>query len=216
MTKKKIIKTPFKEPFVIYQLPKPQNLRDFSIREKNKFISPVFGNDVKDEIVVPNPVKIEGDFNKRFGVFNPNKKLSEEEIKQKYGSKYYEFTNFIDSKTRERVYGSNNNEYNYNNNNNNNNRINNNNENLANFEQNIHNEPSAVSPYVNAEIKPVEDDSHINTYDKDDYTNEYSNDYPNTNDSVKTNALKPKYKPQLKDTTGVIKRYQFLLVISFK
>lgn len=106
MSKKTNKKSPFKQEFEIYQLPKISNLRDFSIKDRQQFVSPVFGDDVKDEIVVPKQVPIEGDKFKRFGIFETNNQLTEEEVTQKYGKKYYEFTNFINKATRDQVYGS--------------------------------------------------------------------------------------------------------------
>lgn len=58
---------------------------------KQKFVSPIFGKSVKDEINVPNDHKYMGDIDKKYDVFRKNKKLTKEEAKKRYGDSYYEF-----------------------------------------------------------------------------------------------------------------------------
>ena len=58
---------------------------------KKKFVSPIFGMSVKDEIVVPNDRKYYGDIDKKYDAFRKKKKLTKEEAKKRYGSSYYEF-----------------------------------------------------------------------------------------------------------------------------
>lgn len=75
-------------PFEIVQIRSEEEKRAY---QKNKFISPIFGQNTKDEIVIPSPHKREGDLDKQFDNFRTKPKLSKEDRKKKYGSEYPEF-----------------------------------------------------------------------------------------------------------------------------
>ena len=75
-------------PFEIVQIRNEEEKRAY---QKNKFISPIFGQNTKDEIVIPSPHKREGDLDKQFDNFRTRPKLSKEDRKKKYGSEYPEF-----------------------------------------------------------------------------------------------------------------------------
>ncbi len=94
-----------KEPFLIFQFVKLEGIRTKKAYESDRFISPIFGSSVKDVVAVPFMVKDTGDTIRRFDAFRTKHKLSEDEAKQKYGSKYYEFTNIVSHKTREEYFG---------------------------------------------------------------------------------------------------------------
>lgn len=74
------------KPFIIHQIGKKNKGY-----KKNKFVSPIFGTNVKDEVVIPSPVERKGDFDRQFDNFRTDKKLNKEEMKLKYGSEYPEF-----------------------------------------------------------------------------------------------------------------------------
>lgn len=205
MAKKVIKKTPFKEPFVIYQLPKTSNLREFNQDRKNRFISPVFGNDVVDEIVIPNQVAIEGDKYKRFGIFSRDNKLSDEEVKEKYGDKYYEFTNFINKKTRDQVYGKNHSSVNHQPLE----EISNSQQqgNLANFERHDGlktQEPIKTPSFV--EVPAIEEDIPISTYLRNPESTTNMNDDQFHNQSI--NGHKDT-SAQIKKSNSIVKKYAF-------
>lgn len=108
MRKKKIVQEPvFDSPkFVIFQYPKLEGLRGGRKTYKaTRFVSPIFGRSVKDEVVLPYEVDAIGDTTKKFDAFRTKPKLSEPEAIEKYGNKYYEFTNIISNKTRSEVFG---------------------------------------------------------------------------------------------------------------
>lgn len=75
-------------PFEIVQIRSEEEKRAY---QKNKFISPIFGQNTKDEIVIPSPHKREGDLDKQFDNFRTKPKLSKQDRKKKYGSEYPEF-----------------------------------------------------------------------------------------------------------------------------
>lgn len=58
---------------------------------KQKFVSPIFGKAVKDEVSVPTDRSFFGDIDKKYDAFRTTKKLTKEEAKKRYGSSYYEF-----------------------------------------------------------------------------------------------------------------------------
>ncbi len=58
---------------------------------KQKFVSPIFGKSVKDEVNVPVDHAHRGDIDKKYDVFRKDKKLTKEEAKKRYGDSYYEF-----------------------------------------------------------------------------------------------------------------------------
>ncbi|MFA7045634.1 MAG: hypothetical protein WC172_05150, partial [Candidatus Izemoplasmatales bacterium] len=74
-------------PFFIPQINKLEDKET----AKKKFVSPVFGTAVKDDITVPNDRKFYGDIDKKYDAFRKKKKLTKEEAKRRYGSTYYEF-----------------------------------------------------------------------------------------------------------------------------
>jgi len=71
-------------------IPQLSKLEDKETK-KQKFVSPIFGKAVKDEVVVPNDRKSTTDIDKKYDVFRKNKKLTKEEAKKRYGDTYYEF-----------------------------------------------------------------------------------------------------------------------------
>lgn len=94
-----------KKDFSIFQFPKYEGIRGKRKYETTHFVSPIFGTKVKDVVTVPFQVKTLGDTTKRFDAFRTKPKLSEQQAKQKYGNKYYEFTNIVTSDTREEYFG---------------------------------------------------------------------------------------------------------------
>lgn len=94
-----------KDPFVIFQFVKIQGIRGKEVYKSSRFISPIFGRQVKDVVTVPFTVKNTGDTTRRFDAFRTKPKLTEEEAKRKHGNKYYEFTNIISNKTRTDYFG---------------------------------------------------------------------------------------------------------------
>lgn len=91
--KKKRIKaveerTPDTVPFVIPEIVEETEKAEY---KKNKFVSPIFGTKVKDEIVIPNPYKRSGDIDKQYDSFRTKPRMTKEERKKKYGSEYPEF-----------------------------------------------------------------------------------------------------------------------------
>lgn len=95
------------KPFAIFQYPKLEGIRGAKkTYSKQRFISPLFGRAVKDDIVLPHMPESMGDSTRRFDAFRTKPKLTDEEAVKKYGSKYYEFTNIITNKSRAETYGS--------------------------------------------------------------------------------------------------------------
>ncbi len=92
-------------PFIIFQFAKIEGIRGKAVYKKSHFVSPIFGRSVKDVVTVPFSVKNTGDTTRRFDAFRTKTKLSEDEAKRKYGTKYYEFTNIISNKTRTEYFG---------------------------------------------------------------------------------------------------------------
>ncbi len=107
MRKRKNLETPElpKQTFSIYQFPKYEGIRGKKTYETTHFVSPIFGTKVKDVVTVPFQVKTLGDTTKRFDAFRTKAKLSDKEAVQKYGTKYYEFTNIVTDRTREEYFG---------------------------------------------------------------------------------------------------------------
>ncbi|MDR4968660.1 MAG: hypothetical protein RG740_03445, partial [Acholeplasmataceae bacterium] len=94
-----------KEKFIIFQFVKLEGIRGKEKYKSDRFVSPIFGRSVKDVVTVPFTVKDTGDTTRRFDAFRTKAKLSEEEAKEKYGNKYYEFTNIVSNKTRTEYFG---------------------------------------------------------------------------------------------------------------
>jgi S-DNA-T family DNA segregation ATPase FtsK/SpoIIIE len=59
--------------------------------ENDRFVSPIFGRKVKDEVVIPNPHTRSGDKDLQFDSFRTKPKMTKEEMKRKYGTEYPEF-----------------------------------------------------------------------------------------------------------------------------
>lgn len=94
-----------KQVFSIYQFPKYEGIRGKKKYESSHFVSPIFGTKVKDIVTVPFQVKTLGDTTKRFDAFRTKPKMSGKEAVEKYGTKYYEFTNIVTENTREEYFG---------------------------------------------------------------------------------------------------------------
>jgi DNA segregation ATPase FtsK/SpoIIIE, S-DNA-T family len=94
-----------KQPFKIHQISKLKGIRHKKEFEKTPFVSPMFGNKVKDVVTVPIATHDPSDKTKKYDAFRTGKKLSEQEAVEKYGTKYYEFNNFINEKTRVELLG---------------------------------------------------------------------------------------------------------------
>ncbi|MBU1019710.1 MAG: DNA translocase FtsK [Firmicutes bacterium] len=75
-------------PFVVPQIKTEEEKSKY---QKNKFVSPIFGTKVKDEIVIPTPHTRTGDLDRQMDSFRIKPKLSKEDMKRKYGSEYPEF-----------------------------------------------------------------------------------------------------------------------------
>lgn len=80
-------RTPDTRPFFIPQISKLEDKETL----KQKFVSPIFGKAVKDEIKLPSAEKSSGDIDKKYDAFRKNKKLTKEEAKKRYGDSYYDF-----------------------------------------------------------------------------------------------------------------------------
>ncbi len=70
---------------------------------RNKFVSPIFGKVVKDDVVIPQDRQGKGDIDKKYDAFRSKKKLTKEEAKRRYGHQYYEFMR-VDSSSIDKVY----------------------------------------------------------------------------------------------------------------
>jgi len=58
---------------------------------KRKFVSPIFGQHVKDDVSIPNDRSNTGDIDKKYDAFRTKKRLTKEEAKKRFGDSYYEF-----------------------------------------------------------------------------------------------------------------------------
>jgi DNA segregation ATPase FtsK/SpoIIIE, S-DNA-T family len=85
----------------LFFIPKITDYED-KVTLKRRFISPVFGKNVKDEVVLPHDARQGGDIDKRYDPFRKNKKLTKEEAKRRYGDAYYEF-NTITNKQKDKM-----------------------------------------------------------------------------------------------------------------
>ncbi|MDD3123245.1 MAG: DNA translocase FtsK [Candidatus Izemoplasmatales bacterium] len=74
-------------PFFIPQISKLEDKETL----KQKFVSPIFGKSVKDEVSGFYDHKHTGDIDKKYDAFRKNKKLTKEEAKRRYGDSYYDF-----------------------------------------------------------------------------------------------------------------------------
>lgn len=103
---REILEQPIKkDPFVIFQFAKIEGIRGKQVYKSDRFVSPIFGRRVKDVVTVPFTVKNTGDTKRRFDAFRTKHKMSDQEAIEKYGTKYYEFTNIVSSKTRDEIFG---------------------------------------------------------------------------------------------------------------
>jgi DNA segregation ATPase FtsK/SpoIIIE, S-DNA-T family len=103
---KKVLEQPIqKDPFLIFQFAKIAGIRGKQTYKKDHFVSPIFGHKVKDVVTVPFTVKNTGDTTRRFDAFRTKHKMSDQEAIEKYGTKYYEFTNIVSHKTRSEIFG---------------------------------------------------------------------------------------------------------------
>jgi S-DNA-T family DNA segregation ATPase FtsK/SpoIIIE len=75
---------PFEVPRILDELEKKKY-------HKDPFVSPIFGSNVPDRTVIPNPVFRQGDLDLQYDGFRTKPKLSKEDYKEKYGSEYPEF-----------------------------------------------------------------------------------------------------------------------------
>ena len=97
---------PIQKPaFMIFQFAKIEGIRGKQVYKKGHFVSPIFGTRVKDVVTVPFTVKNTGDTTRRFDAFRTKHKMSDQEAIDKYGTKYYEFTNIVSHKTRTEIFG---------------------------------------------------------------------------------------------------------------
>ena len=81
-------RTPDTVPFVIPEVEDPNKKQPY---KKNRFVSPIFGTKVKDEIVIPNPHKRIGDTDKQYDSFRIKPRMTKEDKIKKYGSEFPEF-----------------------------------------------------------------------------------------------------------------------------
>jgi len=81
-------RTPDTKPFEIPEIKQKVERKGY---QKDHFVSPIFGTNVKDSIVIPNPHKRTGDLDKQLDGFRTEPKMTKEKMKEKYGSEYPEF-----------------------------------------------------------------------------------------------------------------------------
>ena len=104
--KKKINNPIVSEVFKIHQIPKVEGLRKHNKYQPERFSSPIFGTNVKDEVTVGITAKTTGDKNKQLESFRAQKQMTKEQVVQQYGDENYDFQNqFISSETREELLG---------------------------------------------------------------------------------------------------------------
>lgn len=94
-----------KKVFTIFQFAKIEGIRSKKTYKTDHFVSPIFGHQVKDIVTVPFTVKSTGDTTRRFDAFRTKHKMSDEQAIEKYGTKYYEFSNIVSHKTRSEYFG---------------------------------------------------------------------------------------------------------------
>ncbi|MDD3958221.1 MAG: DNA translocase FtsK [Candidatus Izemoplasmatales bacterium] len=86
-------------PFFIPKITKLEDKESM----KQKFVSPIFGKAVKDEVSVPTDRSFFGDIDKKYDAFRTTKKLTKEEAKKRYGSSYYEFL-IVNNEDRSKIH----------------------------------------------------------------------------------------------------------------
>ncbi len=82
-----IQRTTDETPFTLYEILTEEQKRRY---QRDRFVSPIFGHHVKDDVVVPIMVRSQMDMDK-LDPFRTNPRLTPEERKRKYGSEYPEF-----------------------------------------------------------------------------------------------------------------------------
>lgn len=70
---------------------------------RKKFVSPIFGKVVKDDVNIPQDRQGAGDIDKKYDAFRSKKKLTKEEAKRRYGHQYYDFIR-VDSSSLQKVH----------------------------------------------------------------------------------------------------------------
>jgi S-DNA-T family DNA segregation ATPase FtsK/SpoIIIE len=76
------------KPFVVPQILDELEKKGY---QKDHFVSPIFGTNVKDTIVIPNPHKRSGDMDLQYDGFRTKPRMTKEKMKRKYGTEYPEF-----------------------------------------------------------------------------------------------------------------------------
>lgn len=74
-----------------FEVPRILDEQEKKKYHKDPFVSPIFGRNVPDRTVIPNPVFRQGDLDLQYDGFRTKPKLSKEAYKKKYGSEYPEF-----------------------------------------------------------------------------------------------------------------------------
>lgn len=98
--KKPITKSVHRPDFKIHQLLKVVGLRKEKIGEVwPPFVSPIYGTNVKDDIVIPKGGSPYGDNTKRFDTFRDKPLHNQDDLKLKNGTEYHEF-NIISNQSR--------------------------------------------------------------------------------------------------------------------
>ncbi len=87
--KRKLVVTERSEDTVPFEI--PEIIEEKEPYKKENFVSPIFGRKVKDDVVIPNPYKREGDVDLQFDSFRTHPKMSKEEMIKRYGTAYPEF-----------------------------------------------------------------------------------------------------------------------------
>lgn len=82
-----IQRTTDETPFTLYEILTEEQKRRY---QRDRFVSPIFGHHVKDDVVVPIMVRSQMDMDK-LDPFRTKPRLTPEERKRKYGSEYPEF-----------------------------------------------------------------------------------------------------------------------------
>ncbi|AIO17965.1 DNA translocase SftA [Candidatus Izimaplasma bacterium HR1] len=89
--KSKLVVTERTPDYKEFEIPEIAEKKEKRSYQKDHFVSPIFGTNVKDKVVIPNPVKRTGDLDKQLDDFRTEPKLSNETKKERYGSEYHEF-----------------------------------------------------------------------------------------------------------------------------
>ena len=98
--KKPITKSVHRPDFKIHQLLKLIGLREEKVGDVwPPFVSPIYGTNVKDEIVIPKGGSPLGENTKRFDTFRDKPLHNKDELKLKNGTEYHEF-NIISNQSR--------------------------------------------------------------------------------------------------------------------